>query len=308
MKKKIVLIGFGRAGKRFLKYIKKNNKIEILKIIVKKKRNIYFKKKNVSGTYSDIKNLHNIDGAIIATPIKISFKYAKLFLKKKIPILIEKPFCETILQSKELEKLSKRKKSSFIINYSDLFDPKLVQLLNKGSKRIGKIKEIVANYGNNKTLYPVKNKFYPIQNWISHPISTLIKICGDLSSFRINSYKLKIKNRLFFEKVQIQILKNKLKLIFNFSNYPGFKNRNIKIIGKKGYLRFNSYKPRDNYFFYKKKNLIISKISSIENVLHLFLKTIDKNNKISNLNIGVKEHFLSNNILKSLSKVRSKNI
>ena len=304
MKKNIAIVGFGRAGQRFFGYLKKKNNIKIIKIIVKTKRDIFFNNKNIGGTFADIKNLDGIDGVIIATNFKSSFKYAEYFLKKKIPILIEKPFCETFSQSKKIENLFKKNKSSFLINYSDTFDPKFIQLIDKGIKKIGEIKSIIGNYGNSKTLYPVKNKSHPIQNWISHPVSMFLKICGDITKFKIIKYKLDKKNGFFFQKAQVQLYKKKLKLIFNFSNYPGSKNRNIKITGSRGYLKFNSYNSIDNYIFYKKKKFIKSRVTPIENIFNLFLKNINRNSAISNLNIGIKEHFLSNAILKKILKIK----
>ena len=207
-------------------------------------------------------------------------------------------------QSKKIENLFKKNQSSFLINYSDTFDPKFIQLIGKGMKKIGAIKSIIGNYGNNKTLYPVVNKYHPIQNWISHPISMFLKICGDITKFKIIKYKLEKKNGFFFQKVQVQLYKKKLNLIFNFSNYPGIKNRNIKIVGSKGYFKFNSYNHIDNYIFYKKKIYIKSTVTPIENIFSLFIKSINKSSVISNLDIGIKEHFLSNAILKKTLKIK----
>ncbi len=64
MKKKIAIVGFGRAGQRFFAYLKKKNNIKIIKIIVKNKRNIFFRNKNIGGTFADIKNLGDVDGPI----------------------------------------------------------------------------------------------------------------------------------------------------------------------------------------------------------------------------------------------------
>ena len=38
------------------KHLKKNNKVNIVRVIVKTKRRIIYKNKNICGTYSDIKN------------------------------------------------------------------------------------------------------------------------------------------------------------------------------------------------------------------------------------------------------------
>jgi len=304
MKLNFAIVGFGRAGQRFFAHLRKNNSIKIVKIIVKTKRNLYCGNKNIGGTYADIKNLHNLDGVIIATTYKASFKYAKFFLNQKVPILIEKPFCETTSQTKKIENLFKKNKSSFLINYSDLFDPKFQQLLKYGLNKIGKIKSIIANYGNSKTLYPEKKNFYPFQNWISHPISMFLEICGNINKFKIINYTLKKKNGFLFEKLKVKLIKKNLKLLFNFSNYPKIKNRNIKIIGDKGFLKFDSYNQANNYIFYKKKKIIKTKITSFENILYYFIKNIKINKNISNLNIGIKEHLLSKNIIK---KIKLKN-
>lgn len=307
MKNNIAIVGYGVTGQRFFAHLKRNNNVNITKIIVKKKRKIILNGKNICGTFADIKNLNDLSGVIIATTFKASFKYAEFFLKKKIPILIEKPFCQTVLQSKKLFNLQKKSKSSFLINYSDLFDPKYIKIIKTGIKNIKNIKSIKASYGNNKTLYPIKKKYYPIQNWISHPIAMFIATCGDIKKFKIINYKLQYKNGLIFEEVQIKLFKKNFDLIFDFSNFLGKKNRNIKIIGEKGFLKFNSYIDKDNYIYCEKKYLIKSKTTSVENILRLFLNNIYKKKIFSNIDMGVKEHQLSTNILKKISSIRFKN-
>ena len=131
-----------------------------------------------------------------------------------------------------------------------------------------------------------------------------LTICGDIKKFKIINYKINYKNGFIYEKVQIQLFKKNLDLVFNFSNFPGDKNRNIKIVGQKGYLKFNSYLKKDNYIFYKKKEYIRSKTSSIENILDLFLNNVYKKSMNSNIIMGVKEHFLSTTIIKKISLIR----
>ena len=134
-----------------------------------------------------------------------------------------------------------------------------------------------------------------------------LTICGDIEKFEIIDYKIQYKNSFIFEKVKIKLIKRNLDLIFNFSNFQGKKNINIKIVCEKGFLKFNSYLENDNYIFYKKKEHIKSRTTSIENILNLFLNNIHKKNKISNINIGIKEHYLSTAILKKISSIRMKN-
>ena len=78
MKKNIALVGFGQ---RFFEHLKKKNNIKIIKIIVKTKRDIFFRDKNIGGTFVDIKNLDDLDGVVIATNFKSSFKYANFRIR-----------------------------------------------------------------------------------------------------------------------------------------------------------------------------------------------------------------------------------
>ena len=92
----------------------------------------------------------------------------------------------------------KKYKSSFLINYSDTFDPKLVKLISSGENKIGKIKKIIGNYGNDNTRYPVK--ILSSSKLISHPISIFIKFCGDIKKFKIIKYKLEKKMVFYLKK------------------------------------------------------------------------------------------------------------
>ena len=56
----------------------------------------------------------------------------------------------------------------------------------------------------------------------------------------------------------------------------------------------------------KLTNYISSKKKSVENILDIFFNYIYKKNKNSNIDLGIKEHFLSTNILKKISSIRKK--
>lgn len=302
MKFNIVLIGFGNSGKRFFLHLKKKKNINLVKIFVKNKREILYKNRNICGVPEELNSLVKLDAVIIATNPEVSYYYAKYFLNKNIPILIEKPFCKNLNQLNVIYNLYKKKKTTFLINYSDLFDEKLIYLLKKGLAKIGKIRSIVCNYGHDKNSYPKNINFDPLQNWISHPISIFLKLCGNISKFKILNYKYELQNNLVYEKATVKLIKKNLNLIFNFSNFPNTFMRNIQIDGSDGAISFDSYISKNNYFFNKKKFLIGKKISSIENIINIFLNALRLKNNISNLDLGVKERKLSISILKKIKK------
>jgi predicted dehydrogenase len=302
MKFNIVLIGFGNSGKRFFLHLKKNKYVNLVKIFVKNKRKIFYKNKNICGVYEDLSSLTTIDAVIIATGPQASYKYTRHFLEKNVPILIEKPFCKNIHQLNIIHNLQKKKKTTFLINYSDLFDQKLIYLLDKGLKKLGKIKSIICNYGHNKSSYSKNKTLSPLQNWISHPISIFLKLCGNIIKFKIINYKFKVQKSLVYEKAIIKLKKNNLNLVFNFSNFPNTYMRNIKIVGSHGIISFDSYENKNNYFFNEKKFLVKKKISSLQNIINIFLDSLRSKKNISNLDLGAKERKLSISILKKIKK------
>ena len=75
---------------------------------------------------------------------------------------------------KKLISLSEKKRTSVIVNYSDLFNENFNFLISK-KKLIGKIKFIEASFGK----YSEKYKSYsqqPSQDWLSHPLSLILEV------------------------------------------------------------------------------------------------------------------------------------
>ena len=208
MVKKILIIGFGKVGKRYFSLLKNIKDIEIIVF----KRSI-IKSKKIKVIYN-LKNTKEISGVIIASPLRTHFRYAKFFLDKKIPVILEKPICSTFSQAKKLKNLSFKKKISLIINYSDLFDVKLIKLFKFISNEFNRIKEFNMNYGNNRNKYYFKKNITPSADWLPHPVSLIVKICKKLDDHLIFDYKYKIdKNNLFFEKFKIKFTK-KIMILF----------------------------------------------------------------------------------------------
>ena len=99
----IALVGYGKFGRKYYSNIKSLNSFN-LKVVFKKKIRKKFLSKNIKLDLFNIKNLkkYNIDCAIIATSINSHYKIAKVFLKRKIPIIIEKPVTSKVKEIKDL--------------------------------------------------------------------------------------------------------------------------------------------------------------------------------------------------------------
>ena len=93
------LVGYGKWGKILGKTISQIGKIHF-----------------ISNTKKTYKNKKKIDWCFIATNDATHYKIAKYFLKKKIPVICEKPLSRNIKESRELIELSKKYKTNLFIN------------------------------------------------------------------------------------------------------------------------------------------------------------------------------------------------
>ena len=121
----VALVGYGNFGKKYYHTLKK---IKLYKKIIIYRKN---KKKNFNLLSASSLKKNKIDVAIIVTPIETHYKIAKFFLNLNIPIILEKPVSKKIREIKELNTLSKKKKVSVIVNYSDLFNQNYLNIKKK---------------------------------------------------------------------------------------------------------------------------------------------------------------------------------
>ena len=267
----LALIGFGSFGKLYFKTIKKDKKFNLVSIFRKKKiNNSKFKtlsKENII--------LSKIDAAVVCTPVETHYKISKLLIENKIPIILEKPAANNIKEIRKLIRISKKNKTSVIVNHSDLYNENLKFLyLNK--KLIGKINFIQANFGKFSLKY--KNKlFSPFKDWYPHIFAIILKFVENIHFLEIISNKIYKKNRSFFQDLSLYFkAKNNIKGIINFSNFPNNKDRKLTLFGSKGKLAYDGYNKKNNYLFTDKKISIkkteFSPMEIILNKLHYLIK------------------------------------
>jgi predicted dehydrogenase len=151
----IALVGIGRFGKKYFKEILKSKKVNCSFIVKKKKlsKNIFSLKKKLSiiVNKNDI-SFENIQGAIVVTPVESHYQNSVFFLKKKIPIILEKPATNTLTEVVKLDKLSKKNRTSVLVNYSDLYNDSFNYIL-KHKLKIGSIKKIDICFEKRQNIY-----------------------------------------------------------------------------------------------------------------------------------------------------------
>ncbi len=291
----LALVGFGRFGKKYYKTLKKENLNKSIRIIRKKK----FKQEKLKKILKEQIKKNKFKKAIIVTPTKTHYKISKEFIKNSIPIILEKPAGFNVLEVKKMIKLSKKFKSSVIVNHSDLYNEEFNFILNK-INLIGKINFVEADFGKFDNTYKDKN-YLPFYDWLPHPLAILFLIAKNLYNPTIEYNKIIKKNGSFFQDIIISLKSSNIKLIrIRYSNIRKKKIRKLKIYGSKGLICYDGYDYKKNNIYTKEKIIIPkNKKTPMQNVLN-FLDYISKN-KIyySDLNLSLK-------VQKILEKLKNK--
>jgi len=280
----LALIGYGNFGKVYFKSIIKSDLFKLNAIfrknIIDSNRFKILSKKNLKKFY--------IDAAIVCTPVKTHHIISKLLIENKIPIILEKPATETLSQISNLIRLSKKNKTSVLVNHSDLFNENFNFLLSK-KKKIGKIKFIDAKFGRFSKQYKKKNEF-PYQDWLPHPLALIFKFVKKIKYLSIVSNQIIKKKDSYFQKLIIHFkAENGIEGRIIFSNFNKDKNRILKVYGEKGKICYDGYNSKNNYIFVEKK-IVPTKLnlSPLETIIKNLYKIIKENKFYSDLEYSYK--------------------
>ena len=280
----LALIGYGNFGKIYFKSIIKSN---LFKLSVIFRKNIEGSNRFKILSKKNLKKL-NIEAAIVCTPVKTHHTISKLLIENKIPIILEKPATETLNQISNLIRLSKKNKTSVLVNHSDLFNENFKFLLSK-KKKIGKIKFIDAKFGRFSKQYKKKNEF-PYKDWLPHPLALIFKFVKKINYLSIVSNKIIKKKDSYFQELIIHFkAENAVEGRIIFNNLNKDKNRILKVYGEKGKICYDGYNNKNNYLFIDKK-IVPTKLnlSPLQTIIKNLYKNIKENKFYSDLEYSYK--------------------
>ena len=101
----ISIVGTGLMGLQHIKAIKKSEKVKLHSIVDISKNAASLSKKFKIPLYASVDEVlksKNLDAVIVATPNQLHEKHTVSFLKKKIPVLLEKPISDNIKSAKKI--------------------------------------------------------------------------------------------------------------------------------------------------------------------------------------------------------------
>ena len=300
----ISIVGTGLMGLQHIKAISKSKKANLHSIVdisnnAKKLSNEY-----KIPLYSDVSSLlksNQPDAVIVATPNQLHEKHTISFLKKKIPVLLEKPISDNIKSAKKIIISSKKNKTPLLIGYHRRHNAIVSKV--KTIIRSGKLGNIVSA---NVLCWLYKHKEYFKESWrtsrgggplginLVHDIDMICYLLGSIrhvQAFTTNkNRKFKVEDTatvsLIFESGALCTLNISDTIVAPWSYeltagenpaYPVTNQSAYMIGGTKGSIQF----PNLKYWFYKKERSWWKKIFVNE----------DKNKKDDNTLVNQIDHF-----------------
>ena len=300
----ISIVGTGLMGLQHIKAISKSKKANLHSIVDISDNAKKLSNKYKIPLYSDVSSLlksNQLDAVIVATPNQLHEKHTISFLKKKIPVLLEKPISDNIKSAKKIIISSKKNETPLLIGYHRRHNAIVSKV--KTIIRSGKLGNIVSA---NVLCWLYKHKEYFKETWrisrgggplginLVHDIDMICYLLGSIryvQAFTTNkTRKHKVEDTatvsLIFESGALCTLNISDTIVAPWSYeltagenpaYPVTNQSAYMIGGTKGSIQF----PNLKYWFYKKERSWWNKI---------FLKS-DINKKDDNTLVNQIDHF-----------------
>ena len=300
----ISIVGTGLMGLQHIKAISKSKKANLHSIVDISDNAKKLSNKYKIPLYSDVSSLlksNQLDAVIVATSNQLHEKHTISFLKKKIPVLLEKPISDNIKSAKKIIISSKKNKTPLLIGYHRRHNAIVSKV--KTIIRSGKLGNIVSA---NVLCWLYKHKEYFKETWrisrgggplginLVHDIDMICYLLGSIryvQAFTTNkTRKHKVEDTatvsLIFESGALCTLNISDTIVAPWSYeltagenpaYPVTNQSAYMIGGTKGSIQF----PNLKYWFYKKERSWWNKI---------FLKS-DINKKDDNTLVNQIDHF-----------------
>lgn len=303
---KILIIGYGRSGKRYFNIIKK---ISDVNVFVFPSTNI--KKKYLGEKFITLQAAKEFkpDITLICTPANSHVKYALIFSKLKSNIIIEKPLSISTQNLSKLRKIVSKNNLSFIVAFNLEYLDVIIKF-HKILKNIkfGSINSIRINVGSHLSIWKNSKNYTQFSTSIkklsggilyelSHEFYFLYSLFKDI---QIDNVFLKKVSNLKIDFEDISILRLKCKkgkkvifanLIFDYINF--LPTRDYEFIFENGTIKIDLIKNKINYVYrdnnkiyeYNGKNNVADTYQSL---FQSFYMSYKKNNILSNFNISEK--------------------
>ncbi|WP_105903742.1 Gfo/Idh/MocA family oxidoreductase [Vibrio gangliei] len=155
---KLGFIGFGKSTNRYhMPFIDAANKFEVTGYYTRGTRQFEMLYPNLNGEiqrFDDVQSLlaSPVELIVITTPASSHYSYAKQAIEAGKHVIVEKPFCDTVEQAKELFQLAKQRNVRITPYQNRRYDSDFLTIKNLLARQdIGKVMEIESNHTHYRT-------------------------------------------------------------------------------------------------------------------------------------------------------------
>ena len=220
---KLALIGIGYWGKNLLSEFSKLGNVPIYSSLGNNHNKNWVEKKypkiKFENTYEKILENKEINGIVIATPIKSHYELILKALNSNKHVFVEKTLGENSFQSQKLAKIAKEKNLILFTGYIFLYHPIFIKI--KKLIKNEKIKYLEFNW--EKTGKFTENI---LDDLVSHCISMCIELVGIPKEASILNQQ-KIMSKCDIISINLLFSKN-LRCMININRCSPIKKRNFK--------------------------------------------------------------------------------
>lgn len=232
----------------------------------------------VSKDWKSIIEHNDINGLILAVPPSIQPLIAQEAIKRRIPLLLEKPLALSFDEARKMQYLAIKNDVLVMVDHIYLFHPAFMKLkekiVNEGSP-ILEIESISGNYG------PFRDNCTPLWDWGPHDMSMCFDIVKDsIEKLYATETKTSLNNLRVGKSYVVRIqFSSGCQANLQFGNSLRKKTRLFKVRVNSGQYIFNEFLEKKLVFQDKEGNLTPIEIESqkpLNNLVQIF------NNRIKN--------------------------
>ena len=259
--KNIILIGHGYWGKNLERVIKKNKSLFNLVAIVDLNYSTYEDSDGLlhCNNINDLlkKNLV-IDCAVISTPEVDHYSTTRKLLRNGIDCLVEKPLVLKSSQAKELYEISKKSKTTLMVDNTFLYDNSILELIKiVKNKKFGRVLHINFERTN---LGPVRQDVSALWDLTAHDLSILLALNNILPN-KISVNGGKFIDKKIYDVVTTSFFQKDI-FVSSFSSWlHPEKTRTIKVVGESNMVVWNGMDLNEELKIYSRNDKIKKNVS-----------------------------------------------
>lgn len=218
------VIGAGRWGKKIITTLEKMPEAVITYIETHSYQKLIAKK--------------DIDAVIIATPASTHARIALPFIKRGLPVFIEKPVTTSLVDAENLESAAQKSGSLVFVGHIHFYNP----AYKKTKELVKKIGRIRFLYGEGFNNGPYRSDISAMWDWAPHDIAMMIDLVGSkpVSAQAWGISFLRPKTKLYdIAHIKLIFSDGAVGFILNSWLFPD-KRKRITIVGEKNSIVFDN--------------------------------------------------------------------